>query len=129
MTINDILEMLDLFYANKHLAEREYRERSRGMNVNDLILSIKCALYEEQINAHKQMKIFDRDEITIMATQEAIDKIFLLTEPLINFCIDGNTKCFGCNLKRIDGKADDLYIARKIPIISEKVVVEGADNE
>jgi len=34
MTINDILEMLDLFYANKHLAEkiksREEQKNDRG---------------------------------------------------------------------------------------------------
>ena len=30
MTINDILEMLDLFYANKHLAERIQREEQRN---------------------------------------------------------------------------------------------------
>ena len=31
MTINDILEMLDLFYANKHLAERiQSREEQRN---------------------------------------------------------------------------------------------------
>ena len=98
------------------------------MNGNDLMLSIKCALYEEQINAHKQMKIFDRDKITIMATAEAIFKSVNLLEPYGILYQEGVTKCFGCNLKMIDGKGEELYIARRIPIISEKLVVEGAEE-
>ena len=99
------------------------------MNGSDLMLSIKCALYEEELKAHKQMEIFDRDKITIMATAKAIYKIANMLEPYRNFYQEGYTKCFGCNLKMIEGNGEELYIAREIPIISEKLVVEGADNE
>lgn len=98
------------------------------MNGNDLMLSIKCAIYEEQRKAYNNTEIFKRDDITIMATAKAIFMITATIEPNINYYTEEITKCFGCNLKMIDGEDAEVYLARKIPILSTKLSEEGADN-
>ena len=98
------------------------------MTGNDLILSIKSAIYEEQKKAYNNREYFDRDKITIMATAKAIYMITAITEPFVKHYSDGNTKCFGCNLKMIDGADAEVYLARKIPIFTAKLSEEGAEE-
>lgn len=98
------------------------------MSGEDLMLSINCAIYEEQRKAYNNMESFDRDNITIMATAKAIHMITAMLDavPFVNFYPDRHTKCFGCNLKMIDGEDVEIYLARKIPIITAKLSEEGA---
>ena len=91
------------------------------MNGNDLMLSIKCGIFEEERKAYNNREFFNRDDITIMATSKAISMITAMFEPYVTFYTDGNTKCFGCNLKIIYGEDVEIYLARKIPILSEKL--------
>lgn len=104
------------------------RGRSRETNGENLMLSIKYALDEEQRKAYNNIECFDRDKITIMATAKALFEISRMLEPYVNYYSDGVTKCFGCNLKIIDGEGEEIYIARKIPILSEKLAEEGAEK-
>lgn len=98
------------------------------MNGNDLMLSINCAIYDEQRKAYNNMEIFNRDEITIMATAKAIRMITAMVAPYVEYYVDGQTKCFGCNLKMIDGEDVEIYLARKIPILPTKLSEEGAEE-
>lgn len=98
------------------------------MSGEDLMISIKCAIYEEQRKAYNNMESFDRDNITIMATAKAIYMITAMLEPYVNYYSEGYTKCFGCNLKMIDGEDTEVYLARKIPIITAKLSEEGAEE-
>lgn len=99
------------------------------MNGNDLRLSIQCAIYEEQKKAYNNMEPFDRNKITIMATEKAV---LMITEidinPCVNFYSDGHAELFGCKLKMIDGADAEVYLARKIPILSEKLSEEGTEE-
>lgn len=98
------------------------------MSGEDLMLSIKCALYEEQRKAYNNIESFDRDKITIMATAKAIHMIITMVEPYVNYYTEGITKCFGCNLMMIDGADAEVYLARKIPILTAKLSEEGAEE-
>lgn len=98
------------------------------MNGNDLMLSIRCAIYDEQRKACNNREIFDRNEITIMATSEAIYLITVTLDPCINYYSDGRTEIFGCKLKMIDGADAEVYLARKIPILSAKLSEEGVEE-
>lgn len=98
------------------------------MSGEDLMISIKCAIYEEQRKAYNNMESFDRDKITIMATTKAMHMIDAMLEHYFNYYFDGNTKCFGCNLKIIDGEDAEVYLARKIPILTAKLSEEGGEQ-
>lgn len=98
------------------------------MNGNDLRLSIQCAIYEEQKKAYNNMEVFDRNKITIMATAKAIYLITAKLDPCVNVYSDGHTELFGCKLKMIDGADAEVYLARKIPILSAKLSEEGAEE-
>lgn len=98
------------------------------MNGNDLMLSIKCAIYEEQRKACNNREIFDRNKITIMATAKAIAMITAMLDPCVNVYSDSHTELFGCKFKMIGGEDAEVYLARKIPILSAKLSEEGAEE-
>lgn len=98
------------------------------MNGNDLRLSIQCAIYEEQKKAYNNMELFDRNKITIMATAKATAMITEMLDPCVRVYSDGDTELFGCKFKMVDGADAEVYLARKIPILSEKLSEEGAEN-
>ena len=91
------------------------------MNVNDLLLSINVALYEEQRRAYNNKELFNRDELTIMATRKVVFSIADQFTHYMNFRIDEKTTCMGCKVVIIDGDGDDIYIARKVTILTAKL--------
>lgn len=98
------------------------------MDGNGLMLSIKCAIYEEQRKAFDNREHFDRNEITIMATAKAIAMITATLDPYVNVYSDRHAELFGYKLKMIGGEDAEVYLARKIPILSEKLREEGAEE-
>lgn len=99
------------------------------MSGEDLMLSIKCAIFEEQKKAYYNREIFDRTKITIMATAKVICMITATLEPYVNWYSDGQTKCFGCNLKMIGGDGVHIYLAKDIPILSNRIELNEAGAE
>lgn len=99
------------------------------MTGQDLMLSINCAIYEEQRKAYNNREFFNRDEVTIMATAKAISMITAMEMPYCKYYVDGQTKCLGCYLKMIEGEGIEIYLAREIPILSEKLSEEGAEED
>lgn len=98
------------------------------MNGENLMLSIQCAIYEEQKKAYNNMELFDRNKITIMATAKAIAMINAALFPCINYYPDKHTEIFGCKLKWIGGEDAEVYLAREIPILTAKLSEEGTEE-
>lgn len=101
MTINDILEMLDLFYANKHLTERiQSKERSRGMTKEEAIAHIKDVICENN-SIKPNMVVFEQEKealyMAIQALQEQIPQDCCLTE--FGECSYKETGCSDCTIK------------------------------
>lgn len=88
------------------------------MDTNDVLKSIRIALYEEERKAFIRRENFDKNSIVIMATRNAIEHIQFGMGAVWYAKDSDEMRLFGYELKAIDGDDFEIYIAKRITIIA-----------
>ena len=96
------------------------------MDTNDIVKSIKVALYEEGVRAQKCREDFIREDYTIFVTNKAMEHLRFGMYPMFDFKRDSNeARLFGCKVEMIGGDDLRMYLAKEIKVVEWSKMEEG----
>lgn len=99
------------------------------MDTNDILMSVKVALYEEKRKVSMCREFFDDNDYTIMATRNAIEHIQFGMYPLMFKRDSDEIRLFGYKVEVIEGDDLRMYLAKEIKMVEWSKMMEGSEEE